>query len=300
MTRPTSPGPAPPPPLLLAPSLHRLSGTRPRPHGPRPGHQAATLLASDARTCSVRTEEFDGPLELLLFLVRREGVDVRELRIAPITDAYLAQLDLLHALDLDLAGEFLVMAATLCLLKSRELVPRPTLVEGEEAGPEEDLREELIRKLLEYDRYRAAAEELGERHLLGRDVYDRPVVPLDESERPVEAGVDAMGLLEIFYGVLQRHAEPPPVHEVALEPYSLREMANWLLQRLSGGPRALSDLLAQLDRKLDRVVAFLAALEMARLQLVDVRQSHHLAPIVLASSTPAEQADLSALVGTAG
>lgn len=257
------------------------------------------MLAHDARTCSVRTEEFDGPLELLLYLVRRQGVDVCELRIAPITDAYLAQLELLHALDLDLAGEFLVMASTLCLLKSRELLPRPDLAEDREEDPE-DLREQLIRKLVEYERYRAASEELGERLLLGRDVFARPVVPLDIAERPVDAGVDAMGLLEIFYDVLQRHAEPPPVHEVELEVYSLREMASWLLDRLGAGPRSLSDLLGQLERRLDRVVAFLAALEMARLQLIDVEQSHHLAPVLLRSRGAAASADLSALAGTAG
>lgn len=257
------------------------------------------MLASDARTVAVRTEEFDGPLELLLYLVRREGVDVRELRIAPITDAYLAHLDLLHALDLDVAGEFLVMAATLCLLKSRELLPRAVVAAEDEEVDEEDLREQLIRKLVEYDRYRVASEELGERLLLGRDVFARPVIPLDVSERPVEAGVDAMGLLEVFYEVLQRHAEPPPVHEVELEVYSLREMASWLLQRLGSGPRSLSDLLSQLERRLDRVVAFLAALEMARLQLIDVTQSHHLAPVVLDARTAPDGADLSALAGIA-
>ena len=257
------------------------------------------MLACDARTCAVRTEEFDGPLELLLFLVRRQGVDVRELRIAPLTDAYLAQIDLLHSLDLDVAGEFLVMASTLCLLKSRELLPRAVALDGADPVEEEDLREALIRRLVEYERYRSASEQLGQLPLVGRDVFVRPVLPLELDERPVEAGVDAMGLLELFYEVIQRQAAPEPVHEVALEAYSLREMASWLLQRLSHGPRALSDLLAELDRRLDRVIAFLAALEMARLQLIDLSQSHHLAPVVLHPSTDPEGAELSALAGIA-
>lgn len=254
------------------------------------------MLACDARTSVVRTDEFDGPLELLLFLVRRQGVDLRELRVAPITDAYLAQLHLLQALDLDLAGDFLVMAATLCLLKSRELLPR-AVAEQEGEEDEEDLREALIRRLVEYERFREAGERLGDRHWLGRDEFPRPVVELDVADRPVEPGVDAMGLLEVLYEVLQRHAAPPPVHEVALEAYSLREMASWLLQRLAQGPRALSDLLSQLDRRLDRVVAFLASLEMARLQLIDLQQSHHLAPVVLHPRLPPEDADLSILAG---
>lgn len=254
------------------------------------------MLACDARTCAVRTEEFDGPLELLLFLVRRQGVDVRELRVAPITDAYLAQLDLLHTLELDIAGDFLVMAATLCLLKSRELLPR-SVAEDEELEDEEDLREALIRRLVEYERYREAGEGLAELDWLGRDEFARPRLELDAADRPVEAGVDAMGLLEVLYDVLQRNALPPATHLVELEVYSLREMASWLIQRLSGGPRSLSDLLSELDRRLDRVVAFLAALEMARLQLIDVQQSHHLAPVVLHPRLPPEDADLTALAG---
>lgn len=258
------------------------------------------MLACDARSCAVRTEEFDGPLELLLFLVRRQGVDVCELRVAPITDAYLAQLDLLESLDLDVAGDFLVMAATLCLLKSRELLPRR--LEDSPAGEEdeEDLREALIRRLVEYERYREASEGLAQRSWLGRDEFARPVVPLDDAERPVEPGVDALGLLEVLYDVLGRHAAPEPVHEVALEVYSLREMASWVLQRLAHGPRALSDLLSELDQRLDRVVCFLAALEMARLQLLDVQQSHHLAPVVLHPMVPPEDADLTAFAGGGG
>jgi len=245
----------------------------------------------------VRTREFDGPLELLLYLVRRQGIEVRELKVAPITDAYLAQLDLLHALDLDTAGEFLVMAATLCWLKSRELLPRRQ--DDDADDDEDDPRERLIRRLVDYERYRDASERLGQLPMLGRDTFARTVVPLDPGERPLEAGVDAMGLLEVFYGVVRRHSEPPVVHEVELEPYSLREMAGWVLDRLDQGPRALSDLLAQLEHRLDRVVAFLASLEMARLQLIDIQQSHHLAPVVLHPRLPRGDADLSALAGGA-
>lgn len=258
------------------------------------------MLACDARTCAVRTEEFDGPLELLLYLVRRQGVELRQLRVAPITDAYLAQVAIIQALDLDTAGDFLVMAATLCLLKSREILPRAVVEQEEGEEDEEDLREALIRRLVEYERFREAGERLGERPWLGRDEFPRPPLEVDAADRPLDPGVDAMGLLEVLYDVLQRHAAPPPVHEVALEAYSLREMASWVLQRLATGPRALSDLLGELDRKLDRVVCFLASLEMARLQLVDLQQSHHLAPVVLHPRLPPEDADLTALAGGAG
>ena len=254
------------------------------------------MHACDASTGDVYTEVFDGPLELLLFLVKREGVDLCDLRIAPITDAYLAQLELLQALDLDLAGEFLVMAATLCFLKSQELLPRRLEEEGQEEEEDPELlREALVRRLQEYERYREASLSLGQRPMLGREIFARAGAAVPRTERPLDPGVDALGLLQIFYEVLQRHAEPPPVHEVHREVYSLKDMAEWLLGHLSAGPRSLHDLLGQLAHPADRVVAFLATLEMARLQLLDVQQSHHLGPIVLRSQLDEGVADLTAL-----
>ena len=134
---------------------------------PLPSAPSGLLHACDARTSEVHTAEFDGPLELLLFLVRQHGVDIRVVPIAPITDAYLKQLELMDALDLDTAGEFLVIAATLCLIKSREMFPRTRLFEGEE--DEEDpaaLREALARRLLEYERYKEASESLQDLSLI--------------------------------------------------------------------------------------------------------------------------------------
>lgn len=249
----------------------------------------------------VRTDVFDGPLELLLFLVRRQAVDVREIRIAPIADDYLAQLQAMEVLDLDIAGEFLVMAATLIFLKSRELLPRPEPALGDEDDSDEAqaIREELTRRLRDYQRYKEAAEKLAERPWLGRDEFAPSPPEVRADEQPVDPGVDAMGLLQIFAEVLCRLSSPDPVHEVERETVSLAEMANRVLERLASGPRELTDLLGGLARRADRLVAFLATLELARLQLIDVRQAHHLGPVVLIrrSSTPAE---LSAVVGDAG
>lgn len=257
------------------------------------------MLAYDARKSSVHTEEFDGPLELLLFLVRQEGVDLRALPIAPITTAYLGHVRLMEALDLDLAGEFLVMASTLCWLKSRELLPKPSLLEAEDAEDPEEVRDALIRRLLDYRRYKEAAESLERRAWLGRDVYCAPAMPQPDSDRPLDPGVDSLGLLEVFYGVLRRHAAPPPVHKVEREHYSLEKMAQWLLDKVQAGPRELSDLLRVLDHTQDKVVAFLATLELARLQMLDVRQQRHLGPIVLHPTRARHELDLSALSGTA-
>jgi segregation and condensation protein A len=256
------------------------------------------LLACDARTCQVSTVEFDGPLELLLYLVRQQGVDMRDVPIAPITKAYLAQLSLLEALELDVAGDFLVIAATLCLIKSREMFPRTQLLEGEAA--EEDpalLRDELARRLLEYERYQEASQSLLNRPWLGRDVFSRPQPITPPHERLVDPGVDALGLLEVFYGVLQRHAAEPQTHVVARESITIQEIVRWLSTELRQGPRELNDLLRGLGSCAQRVMAFIATLEMAKLQLISVRQTQHLGPVVLESMRSPDTHEIELLIG---
>jgi len=259
------------------------------------------LLAADAITGAVHTEEFDGPLELLLFLVRQHGVDIRTVPIAPITDAYLGQIKLMEAMELDTAGDFLVIAATLCLIKSREMFPRTALLEGEE--DEEDpamLREALALRLLEYERYKEASETLANRPWLGRDVFARPEIELSGSERPVDPGVDAMGLLEIFYEVLQRSAVAPHVHQVERQTVSMEEVADWMIRRLQQGPRELNDLMNGLSSSGQRVMAFICTLEMAKLGIISVNQSQHLGPVVLEAQRNPDNADLMLLLGNAG
>lgn len=258
-----------------------------------------TPVRFDSPLGSVHTDVFDGPLELLLFLVRREGVDLRDVAIAPITDAFCEQVELMEAFELDNAGDFLVMAATLCWLKSRELMPRAAGTDASQEDEASEVRDDLARRLAEYQRYREAADRLVERPMLGRDVHAPSPPPVDETvRRPVNPGVDALGLLEVFYGVLSRVKKPQPVHEVTLEHYSIEQMATWILDRLDASPRSLSDLLRLLDNRTDRVVAFLASLEMARLQFLSVEQEGHLTPLVLRSRTSAASADLTALSGT--
>jgi len=259
------------------------------------------LLACDATTGAIHTDEFDGPLELLLFLVRQHGVDVRTVPIAPITDAYLAQVSLMQSMALDTAGEFLVIAATLCLIKSREMFPRTALFESEE--DEEDpaaLREALALKLLEYERYKEASERLAERPWLGRDVFGRPEFETDGTERPIDPGVDAMGLLEVFYEVLQRSAVAPHVHEVERQTVSMEEVADWMIRRLQTGPRELGDLMSALASPAQRVMAFICTLEMAKLGLVSVEQNSHLGAIILETQRTPDDTDLMLLVGGAG
>lgn len=226
---------------------------------------------------------------------------MRDVAIAPITDAFCAQIDLMEALDLDVASDFLVMAATLCWLKSCELMPRQTQADLGDEDEATEVREQLHRRLLDYQRFREAADALNQRPMLDRDVFSVvPPVLDDEIKRPVSPGTDALGLLQIYYELLQRHRKPAPVHEVTLEHYTLQEMAVWILDRLDASPRDLADLLGELDSRTDRVVGFLASLEMARLNLLAIEQSEHLGAVVLRAFGPSAGADLSALNGSVG
>ena len=258
------------------------------------------MLAYDARSQAVHTETFDGPLELLLYLVRREGVDIRDVRIAPITDAYLHHLQLLDILDLDLAGDFIVLAATLCFLKSRELLPRLVVEDAADAEDEQDpraVREALARRLLEYQRYQEASHALGARPWLDRDTFTRPPTPVAPEDQPIDPRVGPLGLLQIFQRLLVAHATPEPVHEVVRERYSLKEMAHWILDQIRATPRDLADLLRGLELRMDRVVCFLATLELVRLQYIMVQQGYHLGPVVLHARVDMDDPDLRALSG---
>jgi segregation and condensation protein A len=238
---------------------------------------------------------YDGPLELLLFLVRREGVDVRDIPVARICDAYLAFLDDAEDLDPDKAGDYLVMAATLCHLKARELLPR----DEQKAEPEEedlDPREALARRLLEYERFRGAAEELGARERLDRDVFARPAEPPAPGEQPVDPTVDAFGLLKIFYEVLERRAKPAVVHRVVRERFSFAETVRWLLGKLDGaGEMLLSEVFLEAGSRARRIFTFLGVLGMARLRMVDVQQTMHLGAVRIVPKVTLAEADLSAL-----
>ena len=253
-----------------------------------PAHGNPALLAYDLTTSAVHTAIFDGPMELLLFLVRREGVDIRDVSIAPITDAFLAQLDAMAALDLDLAGEFLVMASTLCFLKSRELLPQaPALVDQPDEAAE--IREALHRRLQEYARYREASEALAERDWLGRDVWAPLPEPVTGGERPVEPGIDALGMATLYFEMLARRAKAPHVHEVTRETRSIRDVADAVIARLEAEPMELADLLFEMAMIGDKIMAILAVLELARLRIVSLDQDNHLSTIRLALRPEADR-----------
>ena len=228
----------------------------------------------------VRLELFEGPLDLLLHLIKRNEVDFRELPVAQITEQYLGYLELMRDLNLDIAGEYLVMAATLTLIKSRMLLPTAEPEEGEELDP----RADLVRQLLEYQRFREAAESLAERPLLRRDTFTRE--PSTEGLPPEPEGaprvrVTLWELMEAFRAVLKR-AEPDPVHQVEAEAISLRSRIDGLLATLGVARQVtFESLFGEQPTRGYVIVTFLAVLELMKQHVVEALQDESLGPIVI-------------------
>ncbi len=244
---------------------------------------------------TVRTEVFDGPLDLLLHLVRKDGIELRDIRVARLCDSYLQWLDAMRGIHLGIAGDYLVMAATLCRLKALELLPRaPTAVVVED---EVDPRQALIRKLAEHQRYKDAAQVLSERDWLNRDVFTRPADD-GPAPRPLAAGVDAFGLLDVYFAILQRAAAPDPIHEVHASTFDMGKLCRSVLAQFGAlGTRLdLADVLLVFPSRLERIVAFLGVLEMARLGWLDIDQAVPFGPVLLEARVGPD-VDLLPLVG---
>lgn len=227
----------------------------------------------------VQLEIFEGPLDLLLHLIKKNELSITDIPIATITEQYLSTLELMQGLNLDVAGEFLVMAATLIHIKSRMLLP-PGENEDEEEE-EGDPREELIRRLLEYQRFKEAAEELERRELLSRDVFVR------RSEAPEEAGtvgfesLSLFDLLSALRHVLERFPEER-IHEVTLDTISVREKMSFLLDELRRrGKVIFQSLFETATSRLEVVVTFLAMLELVKIRAIRVWQEERIGPVVI-------------------
>jgi len=242
---------------------------------------------------SVKLDAFEGPLDLLLHLIRKNEVDIYDIPVALITRQYLDYLKLMKELNLDLAGDFLVMASTLLQIKSRMLLPMPEPEEGE-GEEQEDPRAELVRRLLDYQRYRDAGLELGACELLGREVFVRPcsdgcclegLAAMDDG--PLE--LDLFELSEAFNQLLAR-VPLARAHEVAAqETLSIVDAINEILTRLEGQHSLEFGILFLDDMSRERmIVTFLALLELCRIKLVKIMQNSrygaiHIFPSVLAT-----------------
>ncbi len=225
----------------------------------------------------------EGPLDLLLHLVQEHQVDIFDIPLARITDAYLRTLKTMEAMDIDVAGEFLHMAAQLMLLKSRLLLPRTEVAEDAEPEEQGDPRAELVRRLLEYQKYRAAAEELARHDILDRDVFTRRVrnqrLPQPEGPEGL-AEVSVFRLIEALDRALA-NLKPEVAHEVAGERLSITDAISRIADVLRLRRRvSFADLLAGAATAGRSAVigTFLAVLEMARLRLVRVFQAQEDGP----------------------
>ena len=228
----------------------------------------------------VRLDNFEGPLDLLIHLIKKNQVSVYDIPIVLITQQYLEYLDLMKELDLDMAGEFLVMAATLIHVKARMLVPR---IEADQAEiDEEDPRDVLVRRLLEHQKFKAAAELLHERETVRSAQWTRSDERLEEiSGKPFEREleVDLFSLLQAFQAVLVRSRARPAVMLPA-EVVPIETRIEQLLERLSETEACgFEDLFADAASRADLITTFLALLEMIRLKLIRVFQTGPFTPI---------------------
>jgi segregation and condensation protein A len=240
----------------------------------------------------VKLSAFEGPLDLLLHLIRKNELNIHDIPIALITAQYLEAIALLQELDLDVAGEFLVMAATLIHIKSKMLLPRPETAAGVEGDAEEDPRDALVRRLLEHQKFKAAAGLLHEREQLRAAQWLRPdgrVAEIAGEDFEPELEVDLFSLLNAFQAVVQRAKLRPKVL-LPPEQMPVEVRIEQLLARLSETEACgFEDLFADIDDRGGLIVTFLALLEMIRLKLIRVFQAGSFGPIrVYKRSRPAD------------
>jgi len=220
-------------------------------------------------------EAFEGPLDLLLYLIRRQNIDVLDIPIAEITKQYVKYIDVMKEMQLELAGEYLLMAAMLAEIKSRMLLPRPETVEE----GEEDPRAELVRRLQEYERYKKAAEDISELPRLERDVF---VASADAPERKITTQMPDVTMKELllaFHDVLQR-AEMFSNLQLRREPLSVRQRMSEILTRIKANDfTGFADLFDPEEGRMGVAVTFIAVLELLRESVIEVVQSEQFAPL---------------------
>jgi len=241
-----------------------------------PGPSLDTTTAAFSAPYAVKLSVFEGPLDLLLHLIRQNEVEVTDIPVAAISAQYLSYLEVMRDLNLDVVGDYLVMAATLAWIKSRMLLPPET---SDEDGEEIDPRAELVARLLEYQRFKESSEKLGDRHLLGRDVYAvhaSPVAEVPDGEREIEVGL--FELVKAFKTAFEAAKATPAVHEVEAEQVTVHERMivvmeslehmdalefQQIFERADNGPPSRAVL----------VTTFLAILELTRLAVLRLFQS---------------------------
>lgn len=225
---------------------------------------------------AIKLDIFEGPLDLLLYLIKKNEIDIYNIPIALITEQYLNYLKMIKALNLDLAGEYLVMAATLIHVKSKMLLPVPQEPSAEES--EDDPRFELIKQLLEYQTFKEAAADLGKRPLLERDVFVRPAPMPEEMEKQDTEEEEFMEvsifeLIEAFHHLVSR-IDKKELLEFDLEKMSLTDVINDVMERLTREKNLTFDeLIGEIRSRRNVIYTFLAILELIKLKMIKAYQT---------------------------
>jgi segregation and condensation protein A len=238
----------------------------------------------------VQLEIFEGPLDLLLYLVKKEEVDIYEVNLTKIATQFIEYVELMKELDLDIAGEFLVMAATLMYIKSRELLPKNQQVEVPDEEEEEDPRWELIRQLVEYKKFKDAAAQLHERELLQEQIYARiPGRPDFAADQPanVRPEVSIFDLVNAVSSILKRYGQREQTRDVFEEKWSVSEKIELVANLLKERQRLkFSELFEDATSRAEVVVTFLALLELIRMKQLRIEQSEAFAEIEISPALP--------------
>lgn len=222
----------------------------------------------------IKLEQFEGPLDLLLFFIKRDELDIYDIPISKITKEFLDYVNLIKMLDLEIAGDFILMASTLMHIKVRMLLPREVDEQGEEIDP----RADLIKALLEYKKYKEVAEDLTFFEANQRNISFRGNFDKDEVEAPPEyevllKNISIYDLAKAFKKAIEG-VKPVPVHEIKKINITVNEMIDYILERLKQvNELPFLSLVSEMTEKIKIVITFIAVLELAKMQLIDVRES---------------------------
>jgi len=262
---------------------------------PRPSDEAAGQSSAGSpagregaprppATVTVKLARFEGPLDLLLHLIKRDEIDIYDIPIAHITQQYLAYIELMRALDLEVAGEFLVMAATLMRIKAKMLLPLPGVGEEEEEG---DPREELVQRLIEYRQFKEAAGTLQTREADRRRLFERGMVPSDDEMGPLPlAPATLFDLLDALNRVMARIPEQT-VYEVQGDLYDVEDKMTLIASTVAErGSVSFTELLMRCRARAEMIVTFMALLELIKMGQVAVIQSENFGDITLTARQP--------------
>lgn len=246
------------------------------------GAQPAIASDREGEQLKITLGDFEGPLDLLLYLIRQEQVNIYDIPVARITDEYLRYLNLMKELDLTIAGDFLVMAAQLIEMKSRMLLPRDPLAPVEEL---EDPRAELVNRLLEHEKFKAAAQMLWSRATVEQAVFTRAEIETDKNNPEVAVGL--FDLLRVFQTILARRKEEI-LMEIEREEVSMAEMIERLRNMVrSAGELDLMKFFERAQTRRELVVAFLSVLELVRLSEISLIQRETFGEILARAVNPA-------------